>query len=285
MYKLHNTFIDKMIEKKLTSKEIDFILYISNYQDRSGKIMSVYYKDICESIHISVQKFYDILNDLSQKGILTYKKEEYADVSVVLTGNDFSDNNFSNGYLKVGTIDFQNERFTKLKAGSKLLYLYMQRFTSGKHAKVAKFYEDFCELLGVKKKTIQAYIHELKDAALLFVSLKRNKAYNYEMNVRNSSVIHKKWPIPHEIEGHTSNFSSFISRNFKRMLPKDKEKAQKAIHDTVSLIDTQRAKKYNDFPDRVVTAIKESFRIQILEGKKKPILNAAYVNKCLTANL
>lgn len=285
MYKLHNTFIDKMIEKKLTSKEIDFVLYIANYQDQSGKVMSVYYKDVCEGIHISVQKFYDILNDLSQKEILTYKKEEYADVSVVLNGNDFTDKDFSNGYLKVGAIDFQNEKFAKLKAGSKLLYLYMQRFTNGKHAKVAKFYEDFSELLGVKKKTIQAYIHELKNAALLFVSLKRNKAYNYEMNIRNSTVIHRKLRVPHEIEGHTSNFSSFISRNFKRMLPKDKDKAQKAIQDTVNLIDSQRAKKYNDFTDRVVAAIKESFRIQILEGKKKPVLNAAYVNKCLTESL
>ena len=274
-----------MISKKLTSKEIDFILYIANYQDDSGKVMSVYYKDICEQINISIQKFYDILNSLSEKGIITYKKEEYADVSVIINDNDFTGKDFKKGYLKVAKTNFQDEKFTSLKAGSKLLYLYMQRFTAGKHSFVAKFYSDFCKLLGVKKKTVQAYIHELKAASLLFVSLKRNKAYNYEVNVKNSTVLHYKNNLPHESEGRLSNLSAFIRRNFRRMLPKSSSKADKAVRDIVNLTDTQRAKEYPDFTQRIVDAIKESFRIQLSEGKDKPIINAAYVNKCLTEKL
>ena len=39
MYKLKNTYIDRMISNKLTSKEIDFILHIAMYQDDTGRVI------------------------------------------------------------------------------------------------------------------------------------------------------------------------------------------------------------------------------------------------------
>ena len=38
MQKLKNSVLDRMIEEKLTSKEIDFLIYVSRYQDDSGKV-------------------------------------------------------------------------------------------------------------------------------------------------------------------------------------------------------------------------------------------------------
>ncbi|MBR2045333.1 MAG: hypothetical protein IJ958_04265, partial [Agathobacter sp.] len=98
-----------MIKKGATSKEIDFILHIALYQDMSGTVESVYYKDICNAISVSHTKFYDILNSLSEKELISYKKLNRADVCVQLLENDFRGNSFkkgSKGYLKVGTIDF-----------------------------------------------------------------------------------------------------------------------------------------------------------------------------------
>ena len=94
MYKLKNTYIDRMVSNRLTSKEIDFILHIAMYQDDTGRVISVYYKDICTSIGVSNQGFYNILNSLRDKNMISYEKKHRADIQVTLLGNDFSNRNF-----------------------------------------------------------------------------------------------------------------------------------------------------------------------------------------------
>ena len=129
MYKLKNSYIDRMVEAGLSSREVDFILYIANYQDIYGTVFSVYYKDVCQAINISYQKFYDILASLQEKKLITWEKQHRTDICVTLVGNDFSDKNFKAGYLKVAATDFMCDSFRELKAGSKLLFLYLKRFT------------------------------------------------------------------------------------------------------------------------------------------------------------
>ena len=178
MYKLKNTYIDRMISNKLTSKEIDFILHIAMYQDDTGRVISVYYKDVCTSIDVSNQGFYNILNSLRDKKMISYEKKHRADIQVVLIGNDFSGRNFEQGYLKVAGSDFGSKKFRELKAGAKLLYLYMQRFTNGKHMLVQNFYEEFSRIFSIGKKCLQTWLTELKKKFLLFKSVNRNKANN-----------------------------------------------------------------------------------------------------------
>ena len=172
-----------MISSRLSSKEIDFLLHIALCQSESGVVESVYYKDICNAIGVSIQKFYDILKTLSDKNLIICSKVNTADVRVILCNNDFSAANYAkgtSGYLNVAQNDFNSKKFREMKAGSKLLYLYSQRFINGKHMLLDNFYEEFCSLLGVVKKSLQQYIHELRKKKLLFVSKKRNKTYNYE---------------------------------------------------------------------------------------------------------
>lgn len=66
MNKLKNSYIDKMVSCQLSSKEIDFILYIAKFQNESGIISSVYYKDVCSAISISIQKFPPVRLDFSK---------------------------------------------------------------------------------------------------------------------------------------------------------------------------------------------------------------------------
>ena len=63
-----------MIEKKLTSKEIDFLLYISRFQDNNGRVDGVYYKEICQRMHMSNQGFYDVKRSLTEKGLIFIRK-------------------------------------------------------------------------------------------------------------------------------------------------------------------------------------------------------------------
>ena len=47
MQKLRNSNIAKMIAAKITNKEIDFLIYISRFQDDNGKVYGIHYKELC----------------------------------------------------------------------------------------------------------------------------------------------------------------------------------------------------------------------------------------------
>lgn len=285
MYKLKNSYIDKMVSSRLSSKEIDFLLYIALYQSESGIVESVYYKDVCNSIGISIQKFYDILNSLSNKNLITYSKVNAADVRVTVCDNDFSNESYqkgSSGYLNVAQHNFSSTKFREMKAGSKLFYLYTQRFINGKHMLLDNFYEEFCALLGVVKKSLQQYIHELREKKLLFISKKRNKAYNYEISFRRSTVLFKdSFQMGREKQYYVDNIAALIRRNFKGLTQNSDDKS---VKDIASLAEQERAKKYCNFISLIIDAIKMSVTRQKQEGKDKEklMLNAALVNKCLS---
>ena len=296
MYKLKNSYIDKIIENKISSKEIDFLLHISLSQDEYGVVGSVYYKSVCEKIGISYQKFYDILEHLQEIGLIFAQKINRMDYTIKLIGNDFSEANrqsedpsigskaFGFGYLKVGGYDFECDRFSKLKAGAKLLFLYYQRFTSGKHMLLKNFYDDHSALLGVTPRSLQTYLKELSDARLLGVGRSRNKAYNYEINLRCTKTLDKSRSmiLPTENDVYKSNIEDMIRINFRSNLPEDPGIRSKALKDISAMTDQSRCKKDRHLIQSILTAIKRSLTLQRDEGKKRPILNAPLVNKCLT---
>lgn len=286
MYKLKNSYIDKMIANKLSSKEIDFVLHIALYQDESGCVESVYYLDVCKAIKISYQKFYDILYSLYDKGMIIYEKKNYSDFAVTLQGNSFDDVDYTSknvpGYVNVAQNEFNDEQFMSLKAGSKLLYLYSQRFINGKHMLVENFYNEFCRLFNVVRKTMQYYVHELKEAKLLFINIKRNMAYHYEMMMKRSTVLYRKqMDIPSENHTYENNIASLIRRNFKRYLPDPA--AGDPLNQIASLVTQKRSKQHKNIVDLLINAIKSSIKQQKDEGQKNPILNAALVNKWFSA--
>lgn len=286
MYKISNSYIDKMIDKSISSYEIDFLLYIAPSQDESGTVESVYYKDICKEIGCSIQKFYDMLTSLTEKQLITYKKVNRADLSVQFVGNNFQHNSYkkgSKGYLKVAGIDFSNEDFRKMKATAKLFYLYMDRFEAGKHQKVNEFYEKYSEMFHKAEKTLRQSLNELKANGFLYFSKKRNKAYNYEITMKKSRQLHKK-SVPHERTCYFNNIKDLISRNFKNMLPEDEKSCDIVLRDVVNLLDAKRIGAHKNPVSLLIEAIVRSAEQQKNE-KKTPMLNAALVNICFTSIL
>lgn len=281
MYKIKNTYINKMISSKLSSREIDFILYIALYQNDCGTVESVYYKDVCSSLNISIQSFYNIIERLSNCGLILCEKPNNADIRITLLNNDFSRLDYKNdseGYLNVEKNDFASDRFKTLKAGSKLLYLYSQRFMNGKHMSLAKFYSDFSDLFGVTAKSIQLYVHQLKERALLFISRKRNRSYNYEISFRLSTVLHRNpiW-MKRENDGYRENMVSLVQNNFRKYLPSNNVKLLNDIVNSTII----RLGKNNNTADIMIQALNRSINIKVKEGQNKPVLNAALFNKCL----
>lgn len=175
MQKLKYVVLKKMIEKKLTSAEINFIIHISHYQDDSGKVLGVYYKNIMESLHISIQTFYDILRSLDKKGIIQYEKNFYSDWDIQILDNDFTNMEIAckEGYLSMQHNIFCCEEFQSLKAGAKLLAMDILKINltkegasytkSGSYVlRVSEFYNKYINLFGTTKRVIQYYLTELR---------------------------------------------------------------------------------------------------------------------------
>lgn len=279
MYKLKNTYIDRMIDMQVSKSELAFILHIARHQDDYGIVHSVYYKDICAAIDISIQKFYDILRSLTDKNLIFYEKVNTADVKVHLIGNNFADKDFSQGYINVAGKDFRRASFINMKAGSQLLYLFSQRFTKGKHMLLNTFYEEFSRRFHIKRRTLQLYVQELKEKKFLFISKKRNRAYHYEMTMQRSSCLDHKGIIPNEKEGYIDNIAQLISVNFRNQLS---ETDRKAVQNVSRLAEQQRALKCEDFPSLIVNAIRNSFDLQRKEKRKSLAFNEALINRFLT---
>lgn len=166
MQKLKNSVLDRMIQAHLTKAEVDFILELSHYQDETGKIYGVYYKDICEAIGISYQTFYVTIQALAGKGLIRLDKSYYGDWDVVIVSNDFSyPEAVKEGYISTGHDIFYNKHFRGLKANEKLLAMQFLKIAgAGKryHIRVDLLYSKYSELLSVSKRTIQVYLGRLK---------------------------------------------------------------------------------------------------------------------------
>ncbi len=178
MQKLKNRVLDKMMQARLTKAEVDFMLEISHYQDDSGVIYGVYYKDICKAIEISYDTFYVTMKALVDKGLINLKKEFYGDWNIIIIDNDFSyPEALKEGYISTGHDLFYNNEFRKMKANEKLLAMQFLKIAgAGKryHIGIELFYEKYAELLQVTKRTIRVYLSRLKS----FFNIKiKNKTY------------------------------------------------------------------------------------------------------------
>lgn len=187
MQKLKNRIIDRMMEKHLTSAEIDLLLHLSQVQDDSGRIYGVYYKDVCAAINISYETYYTSLEVLEQKGFISRSKEAYGDSEVTILDNVFTyQGAHAEGYVNTGRKLFYSPLFYHLKAGEKLLALqFLKNAGAGKyHIGINKFYADYMDRLKVKRRTLQQYLSRLKKFFSLTLAggilLVRNKDAYYE---------------------------------------------------------------------------------------------------------
>ena len=168
MQKLKNSIIDKMLSSHLSRAEVDFILYLSHYQDDKGKIYGVYYRDVCAALGISYETFYVTIDSLVAKGFLRCEKASYSDFDLTILGNDFSQPGaYQDGYLSTGHAIFFDKDFMALKAGAKLLALKILVITgatnSGKYyIAVEGFFEKYARCLQVTRRTIRTYLTKLR---------------------------------------------------------------------------------------------------------------------------
>lgn len=166
MQKIKYCVLDKLLRADLSRAEMDFILHISHYQDDSGCVSGIYYRDICNVLQISYQTFYDVLHSLQVKEIISVTKAYYGDWDVTILDNSFQDG--ITGYVSTGDDLFLDPEFQKCGSQEKLLALEFLKIaknpSNGGKYKIGKekLYEKYCKLFSVTKRVFLRYLHRLR---------------------------------------------------------------------------------------------------------------------------
>lgn len=185
MQKLSYAVLDKLIEKHVTSAEIDVLLYISRYQNNQGVAEGIYYKTVCEELNIVYQTFYDVKESLVEKGIIAVEKNHYLDYDIKILDNDFSHpEDWKQGYLNTNYEMFASSQFRNLKAGAKLLAMDLMKnnLAGGRsyHCKTDNFFKIFMNKFQICKRTLQEYLKMLR--LLFYIGVKEHQ---YWITIRN----------------------------------------------------------------------------------------------------
>ena len=173
MRKLKSKVIENLIAARPTSTEVDFIVWLSRYQNDAGMVRGVYYKSVCKDLQISPQSFYNVIRRLEEKEVIKGSKVNsyfgYWDIQIM--GNDFSKASLRPGmaavnYLDMGKDVFYDPDFFAMKANEKLMtMLYMIYGSAGSgryHIGTQLFFEKYTGLFQVKKRALQNYLKRIR---------------------------------------------------------------------------------------------------------------------------
>ena len=195
LQKISIEVLEKAIKEKLTSAELDLLLYVARFQDEAGRASGIYYKDVCESIGISYQGFYDCKRSLQNKGLIDAQKRNYYDWDITILNNSFPEKKTNGrGYVSVSSKMVKSAAFRKLRANAKMMALYLLREWNINRKKAKRdsyailkenFLNKFKEL-GFTNRMARAYLGELKpflsvyleDGRKYFLTFKKNEVYN-----------------------------------------------------------------------------------------------------------
>lgn len=277
MQKIKLTVLENLIKKKVTSKELDFILQISKYQNEAGEIRGVYYRDFSDCM--SIQSFYDVKNSLQKKNVIRVKRNSDIDYDITILGNDFTDKDFSAGYISTSHAIFKNWNFKTLKANEKLLVMDLMKITYSNKGSwqvgSKRFFERYQELFGVTLRVIRGYMHSIKQ--FFHVSLRKFKY----LIIPKPDIYHRE---PEEKSGNQIYAESIVRTLCRRA--KIKEYGEKDLEDTATLI-WQYQNKFQsrtlDIVDALAEALNKSLSIITANPlvKEKRKLNPRLIHKNL----
>ena len=279
-----------MTTAHLTGKEIDFLLYISRFQDERGRVAGVHYKALCGEMHMSHQEFYNAMRALEEKGFIRCGKTNRIDHDIVILGNVYAGREKeyqSEGYVTTSHNIFYCEDFRELKAGAKLLaMIFMQigmvgtkkgmdrRYRIG----IKNFYEKYTKLLGVTKRVVRTYLRELKQ---FFTVERREKMYC----IFPKRVVEKKKYAKSEADNYREHSVDVICRRNRICDARMKEKNE--LRDLLFQYRQVAAELHTDLTETLARAVYKSLEMinEGIRGTWKRTLNVRLVHKLMRKEL
>lgn len=260
MQKIKNSIIDKMIAAKVTSKEFDFVIYLSRFQNSRGRVAGIHYKELCEEMGMSYQSFYDVKQSLVEKGIISSESSERGDHDIVILDNEFRNEfDVKAGYINTNHNIFFMQEFYELKAGAKLLAAWLMKVCfAGKSSfeiRLEKFYsEEYLEKFGVSKRMLHYYLMSLKNAELFSVGVKDGKYY-----ITPKKIVYKKSDAPEETERMRCHQTEVVLRRNRIKQP---ESGKKEIYDLIKQYEAKAVELKKDLVKLLDAAVKKSLEIK-----------------------
>lgn len=263
MQKIKTKVLHQWLEKNLTSAEMSFLVYISHYQNEAGTAIGIYYKDVCQTLEISVQTYYNVLDSLQRKEIISLQRVSDIDYDVTILGNDFSDQNYQEGYINTNRKVFYAEDFLTLKAPEKLMIMELMRAAYCNHGKYIiekeKFYEKYMRLFRVTKRVIRGYLGSLR------------KFFQVVLQHGKYAIVPKKYIFDKSEQTETEMYAQKVVQAGCRR-QRIRNMSEKAIKDTVVLWNQYRS-CVEDISKALMDAIKKSIRIiNMYNAPKEPIV-------------
>lgn len=277
MQKLYNSIIHKMIEKRLSAAQIDFILYISRFQNDYGKITGVYYRDICAALNISYQHFYNILDSLQACDMIRAEKASYFDWDITIIDNEWPaetmELNIKKGYLNTNHNIFFTEEWKQLKANEKLMAMELMVCTYTAKASfiigLRNMYKKYSAMFRVTERVIRSYLSSLKQ----FFSIGR-KEHKYYFTPRK--VTYRNENQKSEADNYIENQMKAISRRCRVVWNKRSE-----FLDTARLI--RQYREINNNIEQILEDLITSMYAGL--AKEDRILQPKYIHKMLRQTL
>ncbi len=285
MQKLKNSIIDRMIEQKCTSKEIDFLHYISCYQDSTARVTGVHYKDVCNATKMSIQCYYDTKESLERKGFIECTKRNLMDCDIVIVGNAYTGEQYNKeGYINTNHSIFSCKEFWQLKAGAKLLALKMLIIASSGNGYfqigVRKFYDNesgYPKRFGVSRRVMRMYLSSIK--TLFSIGISNHKYY-----IEPRKHIIGKRDGRKETEYFREKGTEVVLR---RNRIKETGAGKKDLYNLFQQYDAVADKKKKSLVSIIDKAVKKSLQM-INEGErwlKHKLINIKLIHKLLREDL
>lgn len=160
--KIKHANLNKIMQR-CTGKEIDFILYIAQFQDDKGLVKGINYKDLCNDINIAQSTFFHVISSLEDKEIIkiNYLNTDYSFWTITINDNAFTEpSSFKEGYLNINYTILHSKQFQELRKGEKVIVLNLLKIANGRY-KIKATIQTLMKWTGFKKQAVIRYIKRL----------------------------------------------------------------------------------------------------------------------------
>lgn len=167
MQKLSSGLVKRILGAGLTQSELANLLQICRIQDSVGNIRGLSYKYTSSLLKKCSQTFYNAKNGLEEKGFIETSKDNRMDIDVFIRNNNFSDKDFSKGYIDLQMKIFDDEDFYKMPANAMALALELLRMrfndeTAGQGKPAEEFIRHYMDVFKVNERSIRRYLQYLR---------------------------------------------------------------------------------------------------------------------------
>lgn len=225
--KLSKSVIKKIIKYTLSKTDINLLIYFASKQLENGCAYNIYYKDVVDALGIAPKTFYQRMAVLESRNIIKFELSgKYGYYNIVILDNDFTNKDFSDGYVNINRDFFFTEEFLKMRASEKYVLLKVMSRNNDNLNEINASDEKIAEYANIdpkNKSLIKRIVTTLRNFNVagqkvfdIFTSArKKNNVHFFKL------VLNSKRPVSAKEEVQLHMFTNFCRKNRINYTEKD----------------------------------------------------------------